>query len=86
MEYALGMQDPFLSAGLEAEKTRKLNLIMALCGLASQNMKGKGSKGERVALVENSPWDWYVISSASTPKNTISCVFFDCFIKAEAGH
>lgn len=62
------MQDPFLSAGLEAEKTRKLNLTMALCGLASQNLKGKGSQEKRVILTENSAWDWDVISSASTQK------------------
>lgn len=47
MECAFSMQDPFLSAGLEAEKTRKLNLnlTMALCGLALHNVKEKGSKG-----------------------------------------
>ena len=75
MEHALSMQDPFLSVGPEAEKTRTLNLTMALCGLACQNLKGKGCKGERVALVENSPLDWDVISRASTPKCNLLNVF-----------
>lgn len=58
MEYALSMQDPFLSAGLEAEKTRKLNLTVADCGLACRNLKEKGSEGEGGILIEDSPWDW----------------------------
>lgn len=76
MEYALSMQDPFLSAGLEAEKTRNLNLALALCGLASQNLKGKGSQEKSVALIENSPRDWDMISNASTQKHNLQCVFY----------
>lgn len=83
MEYALSMQDPFLSAGLQAEKTRKLNLTMALCGLASQTLKGKGSQEKRVALTENSSWDWGVVSSASTQKHNLQRVF-DSFTKEES--
>lgn len=74
MEDALNMQDPFLSAGLEAEKTRKLNLTMAVYGLACRNLKEKESKGERVILKEDSPWDWGGISRASTHKSSPSCV------------
>lgn len=55
MEYALSMQDPFLSAGLEAEKTRKLNLTAAVCGPACRNLKEKGGKGTAVILIEVSP-------------------------------
>lgn len=79
MEDALSMQGPFLSAGLEAEKARKLNLTMAVCGLAYRNPKEKGSKGERVILIEDSPWDWDGISRASTHKSSPSCI--DSFTK-----
>jgi hypothetical protein len=45
MEYALSMQDPFLSAGLEVEKARKLNLP---CSLRSSLLEyeQKGSRGK----------------------------------------
>ena len=55
MEYALSMQDPFLLTGFEAEKTRNLNLTLVLCDLACWKIKENRSKGERVALTENSP-------------------------------
>lgn len=71
MKYAFSVQDPFLSHGLEAEKIRKMNLTMALCGLACPILEGKGSEGERVALMENSPWNWAVISKAATQKNSL---------------
>lgn len=74
MEYALSMQDPFLLTGLEVEKTRNLNLTLVLCDLACWNMKENRSKGERVALIENSPWDWDVISRAFTLKSSLLCV------------
>ena len=68
------MQDPLLLTGLETEKTRKLNLTLVLYALACRNMKGKGSKEETVALIENSLWDWNVITRVSTLKSTLPCV------------
>lgn len=71
MEYAFSVQEPFLSHGLEAEKIRKMNLNMALCGLACPILEGNASEGQRVALIENSPWNWAVISKAATQKNSL---------------
>lgn len=55
MEYALSMQDLFLSAGLGAEKTRRLNLTVAGCGPACRNLKEKGREGQGGILIEDSP-------------------------------
>lgn len=78
MEYALSMQDLFLSAGLEAQKTRRLNLTVADCGPACRNLKEQGREGQEGILIEDSPWGCDGISRASTQKSRLPCAH--CFL------